>query len=164
MTETIKGLDALNRKLKTLEQFQRKMKPPMQKSLDVMHRYIATQFPKKQGAFSAMASDKQKRAYWAQVSSGKAEHREGIGYVRQGRMKAWTTKVTTNSNGVKGELGNAKWKGTWKGIYIGEFIQGKEQQDWLAASGIRTTPETLEKHQDKVQGFFNAVIKRELNR
>ena len=47
----IKGLDALQRKLKTLENFQRKLKDPMDESLGILHSEIATQKPKKKGEF-----------------------------------------------------------------------------------------------------------------
>ena len=160
----IKGLDDLQRKLKTLENFQRKMKKPMEESAILVHNYIARQFPKKAGAFSAMAKPGQKRAYWARVRAGEITHLEGSGYRRSGGMKAWTKKVKMNSDGVKAEIGNKAWSGTWRNIYVGEFIQGKHQQKWLAASGIRTTVETLDKLDDKIQGKFEKVIKRELNR
>jgi len=160
---SIQGLDALNRKLKTLENFQRVLRKPMEEGAILMHDYIATQFRKKPGAFSAMASEGQKRAYWAQVRKGKIDHGPN-GYNRQGNMKLWTMKIKMTSNGVEAEIGNNKWSGTWHGIYIGEFIQGKYQQDWLAASGIRTTVETVEKIGPKVQKKFDKAIKRELNK
>ena len=105
---SIKGLDRLQRKLKTLEEFQRKLKPPMEESVALVHDYIATAPRKVAGAFSALATDKQRKAYWARVRSGEADHREGIGYVRSGNAMAWTTQVKTSSKGVQGKIGNAK--------------------------------------------------------
>ena len=166
MTE-IRGLEALNRKLKTLEQFQRKMKEPTQQSLILLQDYIATAPRKKKGAFTAMATDGQRRAYWAKVSAAKKAghpiHREGVGYVRSDTMsRGWTDgnsiKISTTSNGIRGELGNVKAKA------YGTYVQGSQQQPFHKASGWRTIDETVEKNEKKIMKFYDDVTKRELNK
>lgn len=155
----IKGLDKLQRKLNTLEQFQRKLRKPMTESVAMMQDYIAKAPRKKKGAFSTMATDAQRRAYWAKVRSGEAGHREGIGYVRTSTLvRGWTHKVTMTSSGVRGEVGNSK------AANYGTFVQGERQQSFHAASGWRTTEETIEKNIDKIQDKFEKVIKAELNK
>ena len=154
---SIKGLDRLQRKLKTLEEFQRKLKPPMEESVALVHDYIATAPRKAAGAFSAMATDKQRKAYWARVRSGEADHREGIGYVRSGSAKAWTTQVKTSSKGVQGKVGNVKDSQRW--------AQSREhQQPFHKASGWRTVEDAIEKNTDKIQQKFDKVVERELSK
>ena len=169
MTE-IRGLEALNRKLKTLEQFQRKMKKPTQQSLILLQDYIATAPRKKKGAFTAMATDGQRKAYWAKVSAAKKAghpiHREGVGYKRSDTMsRGWTDgnsiKISTTSNGIRGELGNVKAKA------YGRYVQGpfpQWQQPFHKASGWRTIDETIDKNEKKVMKFYDVVVKRELNK
>ena len=154
---SIKGLDRLQRKLKTLEEFQRKLKPPMEESVSLVHDYIATLPRKAAGAFTALATDKQKRAYWARVRSGKANHLEGSGYRRDGTGKAWTELVETTPNGVHGEVGNVNDSQIW--------AQSREhQQPFHKASGWRTVEDAIEKNTDKIQQKFDKVVERELGK
>ena len=154
----IRGLEELQRKLKTLENFQRKLKKPMQESTAIVQDYIAKAPRKKKGAFSAMATPGQRRAYWAKVGSGEIEHGK-FGYKRTSTMtRGWTSKVKTTGNGVQGEVGNVKAQD------YGRYVQGKKQQPFHKASGWRTIDETIEKTKDAVQKKFEAVVKRELNR
>lgn len=156
---SIQGLDALQRKLKTLEQFQRKLKKPMDESTKIVHRYIGKSTRKKKGAFTAMATPGQRRAYWAKVSSGEAGHSKTSGYKRTGQMQTgWTTEVKTKSSGVEGIVGNKKAQ------KYGKFVQGEFQQPFHKASGYRTIDQTIEATRDKVNGKFAAVVKKELNR
>ena len=167
MTE-IQGLEALTRKLKTLENFQRKMKPPMDKSVAIVVRWWGRKPRKKAGAFSAMASRRQQIAYWAKVSAaakaGTPIH-DAHGYMRSnqivnslsGNSSMSLTKVTTSGSGVRGIIGtNAPGA---------EFVIGSErQQRFHAASGWRTDEQAIEEKADDIQKLFDAVVKRELNR
>jgi hypothetical protein len=158
---TIKGLDDLQRKLKTLENFQRKLKKPMEESAALMVDYISKAPRKKAGAFTAMATPGQRRAYWARVNAGEIDHGP-YGYRRSSTMaRGWTYRIKTSGKGIRAEVGNKK-----AGAY-GMFVQGpypEWQQDFHRASGWRTTDETLEALDDKIQAKFDKVIKRELNR
>ena len=161
MTETIQGLEALTRKLKTLENFQRKMKPPMDKSVAIVVRWWGRKPRKKAGAFSAMASRRQQIAYWAKVSAaakaGTPIH-DAHGYMRSNQIvNSMETKVTTSGSGVRGTIGtNAPGA---------EFVIGSErQQRFHAASGWRTDEQAIEEKADDIQKLFDAVVKRELNR
>ena len=155
-TETIQGLEHLTKKLKTLENFQRVMKAPMEDSLDIMWKYIAVAPRKKVGAFTAMATPGQKRWYWWAVKSGTIGHGPN-GYKRTSTItKMWKQKVEMHANGVTGEVGNNA-----PGAI---FVQGENQQPFHKASGWRTDSETLEKNRDKVKGFFEDAINKELNK
>ena len=166
MTE-IQGLEALNRKLKTLEQFQRKMKPPMDKSVALVQRWWGKKPRKKAGAFSALATRPQKIAYWAKVSAaakGGTPIHDEHGYIRSNQIinslsggAHSLTKVTTSGNGVKGIIGtNAPGA---------EFVIGSErQQPFHKASGWRTDEQAIDEKRDDIQKLFTAVVKRELNK
>ena len=154
---SIKGLDSLQRKLKTLEEFQRKLKKPMEESVALVQDYIATVPRKKKGAFSALATPAQKRAYWYFVGKGKIDHREGIGYARSGGGKAWTSKVKLSRGGVKGVVGNVKDSMRW--------AQSREhQQPFHKASGWRTIEDAIEQNEDKIADKFEKVVDKELRR
>lgn len=155
-TETIQGLERLTKKLDRLEDFQRVLKKPMEESLSLMQNYIAKAPRKKAGAFTALATKKQRRWYWWAVKEEKIEHGPN-GYKRTTTItKAWTHKIYMHSNGVKGEIGNNA-----KGAI---YVQGESQQPFHQASGWRTTSETIEKNRGKVQGFFEDAINKELNK
>jgi len=160
MTETIQGLDALQRKLKTLENFQRKLKKPMEESAALVVDYIATAPRKKAGAFTQYATPGQRRAYWARVSAGEINHREGVGYVRSSTMvRGWNYRIKTSGRGISAEVGNKKAK-----LY-GHYVQSdRYQQKFHEVSGWRTDKETIDATKDEVQGKFEKVVKRELNR
>ena len=121
--------------------------------------YISTAPRKKKGAFTAMATAGQRRAYWAKVRSGEAGHRDGVGYLRTNTMtRGWKYIVRNTSNGVKAEIGNKK-----AGLY-GVYVQGKKQQPFHKASGWRTIDDTIDKTAPKIQKIFDDVVKKELNK
>lgn len=80
----------------------------MKKSLDKERYELRTNPPKKNPtAFTRLATVGQKKAYWAKVRSGEAQHSNTSGYIRSGRtQRAWESKVTPTSSGVNGELSN----------------------------------------------------------
>ena len=155
---TIRNLDSLQRKLKTLENFQRKLKKPTEESLALLQDYVAKAPRKKKGAFSAMATPGQRRAYWYLVGKGLIEHSDTTGYKRTSTIvRKWTSKVSMTSNGVKGVLGNNAPGAIW-------VQAAKTQQPFHKASGWRTEEEAIEKNADKIQAKYDKVVKRELNR
>ena len=156
---TIKGLEALERKLKTLENFQRKLKPPMEESAALLTDWIGTAPRKKKGAFTQYATPGQRRAYWARVRAGEINHGPN-GYVRSSTMaRGWNYRVRTSGKGVRAEVGNKK-----AGAY-GHYVQSdKYQQKFHEVSGWRTDKQAIDENSDKIQKKFETVIKRELNR
>ena len=154
MSVEIKGLDALVKKLDSLGQpgaFRR----PMTQSVQHIHRKLAKPPRKAQGAFSRLATPGQKRAFWARVSSGEIEFREGIGYVRTNRLRnSWTTKVS--SDGRTGEVGNI--------VSYGPFVQGFRQQPFHAESKWPQTEKVAKAEQNAVLKFFRLQYERLLKK
>ena len=154
----IQGMDELQKKLKSLENFQKVLNPPMEKAVNVLVDTISEYKQKKKGAFTQYATTGQKRAYWAKVRKGLAEHREGIGYVRTLTMgRKWTRNVHNIPGGVRGEIGNnapgAKW------------VHGSEtQQKFHQVAGWETDKTAWRKNENKIRGIFNTAIQRELNK
>ena len=157
MPVTIKGLPEIIRKLNSLDD-PKVFKKPMTQATDHLHEKIAgKQVRKAPGAFSAMATPGQKRAYWAKVSSGAATHLDGSGYRRSGSAKNWTTKVS--SDGRTGEVGI---KGVGHARYLWDGPPRPMQQRFHAASGWPRVDEVVKKESDTVVGFFEKEYARQL--
>jgi hypothetical protein len=125
----------------------------MIESTALVHDWIATAPRKKAGAFAALATDRQVKAYWARVRSGDIDHREGVGYVRTGSSKRWTHNVKTVSNGIRGEVGNNSPSLIWA-------QSEQHQQPFHKASGWRTVEDAIEENSDKIADKFERVIKK----
>lgn len=155
MTVKIEGLEEVTRKLEALNRpgifYQ-----PMLKSLGHLQRTIAIYPRKQQGAFSAMATPAQKRAFWAKVSSGEAEFREGIGYVRTGNLgRRWMTRV--EKGGQVGRISN--------NAGYGPYVQSDEkQQPFHKASNWQTVEKVIDKESAAIVRYFEAAYKQELNK
>lgn len=157
MTSNIEGMESLRRKLKTLENFQDKMIPPTNKALALMFADIGKTPRKSPGAFSRLASPAQKRAFWARVSSGEINFREGVGYVRSDALQqGWQQRVNRVSNGIRGILENL--------VPYARFVQGSKQQSFHRASGWRKKSDVIKDNKKEVVGFFQDVIRRELRK
>ena len=157
MANDIPGMRKLQRKLKTLEKFQTKMIPPTNQGLAVLFDDLNKVPVKKKGAFSRLATPAQKRAFWARVRSGQINFREGVGYVRSNTLpQGWRQKVARVATGVRGVLDNP--------VKYGQFVQGERQQPFHAASKWRKRSQAIKDNSKKVLGFYQAVVRRELNK
>ena len=156
-TITITGLDKALAKLKTIEQLNKHMTPPMVQSLGHLQRRLA-RYPKKApGAFTAMATPRQKRAYWAKVRSGEISTMKGGGYRRSGTIgRKWSHRIRTHSGGMTGELTNNA-----PGVI---YVQGERQQPFHKASGWPTVDSVAAKEGKAVQRYFNATIRSILDK
>jgi hypothetical protein len=149
---TVTGLDQVAHKLKTVEQIALHLGPPMDKSLKHLQRRMARYPVKAKGAFSAMATDKQRKAYWAKVKSGEIDNIPGSGYRRTGTTgRKWSTKINKMPNGMTGELTNnapgAKYVHDW-------------QPNFIKASNWANIDDVSAKEAKAVQGYFNAAIRQ----
>lgn len=153
----IEGLDELQQKLSRLQDFQAWARGPMTQSTSLIVDDLAKHKPKAQGAFSAMATDRQRKAYWAQVSSGRISHISS-GYKRTGETgRGWTDEVTPTGDGVRGVVGNNAPGARW--------VHGATtQQRFHAATGFLRTDEALRKNTDKIETLWKAAVRRELTR
>jgi len=138
MTLKIEGLERVVKKIDNIARFRVWANAPMTKTNALLHDALAKYVPKAQGAFSAMATDRQRRAYWAKVRSGAISHGSG-GYRRSGNLgRRWTSRVDASADGVKGTVGNNASYARW--------VQGNPgQQPFHAASGFMTTTKAIEK-------------------
>lgn len=152
MPVTVKGLDDIIKKLDGLNK-PGVFKKPMTQSVNHLHNKVAKAPRKAQGAFSAMATEKQRLAYWARVSSGEITHIDGVGYRREGSAKKWNTKIT--NNGRRGEIGLS-------GVPWGVYVWGERQQPFHAASGWPRIDKLVETERGTILGFFEAAYKRHL--
>jgi len=143
MTVKIQGLDELMQTINTLNQ-REILDPAMAKSLVHLQKIFRKQPRKARGAFSAMATPGQKRAFWAKVRSGEASV-NGQGYVRTRRLRdGWTTHK--RRNGTQGEIKNM--------VPYGTFVQGIGQQSFHNASKWQTVQKVAEEEADNILKFF----------
>jgi hypothetical protein len=125
----------------------------MEQSLSIIQDDVAKAPKKASGAFSRMATPGQKRAYWARVSSGEIDHREGIGYVRTNTLaRKWTTKIRRLTSGMIGEVGNNT-------IYA-KYVQGLKQQSFHAASKWARIDKVFDKNKANIERIWNRAIDR----
>lgn len=154
MQLTITGVEKVLHKLRTMEDIERHMSPPMEQSVELIRRTVAKQPRKAAGAFSAMATPAQKRAFWAKVRAEPRLFDERTGY-RRTRVLAnsWTSRVRVYPNGVEGVVGT----NTPYAVYV-HGMPG--QQPFHAASGFVRVDEALERNQRKITNIFSMAISR----
>jgi hypothetical protein len=154
MTLKIDGIDRVIRKLDNVSAFQRWANRPMTQTVALLQDTLAKYPAKAQGAFSAMATPRQKRAYWARVKSGAITHGPG-GYRRTGTLgRKWTTKTEPTASGVKGTVGN--------NAPGAQFVQGDRQQPFHRASGFVTTRQARRDNEGKIQLVWRQAVRQVL--
>lgn len=152
-TIQITGLDAVLRKLQKVENVAAVMDRPMKQALGHLQRRLARYPRKASGAFTAMATPAQKRAYWAKVRGGEISHDPRTGYRRSGTIgRKWTTQIKRGTTHITGIVGN----NAPGAIYV----QGSKQQPFHKASGWPTTDSVAESEAAAVRGYFHAEIRR----
>lgn len=158
MAVTIKGLEPLLKKLDSLEEIGRVLKPPMVKALALVEDDAKTYPRKDPTAFTRLATNAQRRAYWAKVREDPSIHRDGVGYVRSrnlgNRWKQGEIRVTMR--GIEGRLENKTG--------YGPFVQGAHQQPFHRASEWRTTSKILKDNEGKIERLFKSAIDKELRK
>lgn len=151
---TIKGLDRVTRKLDTLQKFSAWAYDPMDASVKDIQRELAKYPAKAKGAFTRYATPGQRRAYWAKVRSGEANHREGVGYVRSGTIgRKWTSRVENSVNGVRGVVGNNAPGAEW-------VQQASTQQPFHKASGWPTDVSAIRLTESDRNKIWSIAIRR----
>lgn len=148
MTVKIEGLDAVMKKLDSLGK-PGVFKTPMTQSVSHVHDLI-TKYPrKKQGAFSVLATEGQRKAFWAKVSSKEISLMPGGGYRRSRILgNKWTSKVS--ADGRRGEVGNI--------TPYAPFVQSDAgQQPFHAASKWPTVEKVVKKATPYVLARFKAA-------
>lgn len=151
------ALDRALTKLGKVEHLQRELKPAMATSLNYMWRRVARNPRKAAGAFSALATDRQRRAYWAKVRGGTIDHRDGVGYVRTGTAsRSWTMKIDMPPGAIEGALGN--------NVDYARFLFSREaQQPFHAASKWPVIEDVADDATPFVNRTFQARIRQIIN-
>jgi len=159
------ALRRIQRKLKTVSEFNRRASEPMEESVEILRDALADYPRKSPGAFSRLATPGQRRAYWARVKSGDITHRDGVGYVRSGKTgQRWTTRIIrsagkqiTGAYGIRGVVGNnapwAKW-----------VQRAGDQQPFHVVSGWITDKRAVRENSDDINRIWARWIRRELNK
>lgn len=152
MTITVEGLTQLDAKFTSIAAFNQWARQPVADTLNDLWDNIAKYKPKAQGAFSAMATPKQKRAYWARVRSGAINHGAN-GYVRSGTLgRSWTMRLTTRADGLRGEIGN--------NVGYARYVQSaRQQQPFHAATGFQTDTGAIKDTEPKRAMIWRAAIR-----
>ena len=150
---TVTGLEPVLKKLGTIAKMNEALRAPMNGGLMRIQRKLMVQPRKAKGAFTALATDRQRRAYWARVGRGEINHRDGIGYVRTHTLsKAWTTQIVHTADGMRGEVGNIQ--------PYAKYVQGdtSTQQLFHHASGWKRIDTVAQQSERWVQRNFRAAI------
>ena len=160
------ALARIQRKLKKISEFNTRASAPMQEALELLEEEVTNYPAKNPNAFSQLATPAQKRAYWAKVRSGEIKHREGVGYVRTGKLKSsWRQKIIRSAgkqiagaSGIRGVLYSDN-------VRYAQWVQGsKYQQPFHGKSRWVTEKLALRRHSGKIKKIFAAWIKRQLTR
>jgi hypothetical protein len=152
MTITIEGLDGLNLKFSRIQDFNHWARKPMADTMNDIWDNISKYKPKAQGAFSAMATPRQKRAYWARVRSGEISH-GSTGYRRSGTLgRSWTMRMQPSATGLRGEVGNV--------VGYAKYVQSaRQQQPFHRATGFQTDEGAIKDTADKRQMIWRNAIR-----
>jgi len=158
MTIKIDGIEAVSKKLENLQQFSIWAYKPMDQTTALIKSKLAKYPRKNQNAFSQLATNKQKKAYWTKVSKGIITHVEGMGYVRSGTLgRKWTRKTINIPNGVRGEVGNNS--------DYAPYVQSALQQQPFHGSSKWTTDNLALRRTDAARtAVWRAAIRRVIDR
>lgn len=158
MSVKIDGLDKVSKKLGNLARFSQWAAKPMEKATGIIWDEMGKAPTKRPGAFSALATQAQKRAYWAKVRSGEINHSPTGGYKRSGTLtRKWKTEISNIPNGVRGEIGNNE--------SYAKYVQGDDnQQLFHFASGWVTDEQAINKHRDEINRIFQQAVNDVLNK
>ena len=151
MTVKIEGLDAIVKKIDSLGKPAVFMRP-MRQSVDHLYKIMTSDPPKAPGAFSKLASDAQRRAYWAKVRENPSIHGPQ-GYRRSGRLLGDWGKTVTNQ-GRRGEVFNRNTGG------YAQWVQGIRQQSFHKVTKYSKTDAVAKKEAPKIVAFFKEAYDR----
>lgn len=117
---TIYGLGKVLAKFEKLEAPASVLRRPLAESSAYIVRRLKQKPVKSKGAFSRLATDAQRRAYWARVKSGAISHGPN-GYIRTGNTaKAWNYKIEISQRSAESLISNNR--------YAARFVYGKDEQ------------------------------------
>ena len=151
------ALQRIERKLGTMLEFSKRARVPMEKSTALLQDELQD-YPKKDpNAFSKMATDAQRRAYFAKMSD--AQKKSGNwGYRRTKTLgRSWTTKITNVFGGIRGAVGTNNPYAKW-------VQQFSSQQPFHRASGWVHEVQVIRRKKNEIKQIWTQWIRRELSR
>jgi hypothetical protein len=130
-----------------------KSKRAIKKGLQVLKR-DAIKYPrKKSGAFSRLATPAQKRAFWAKVRANPKLFRQGVGYVRQNRLKrGWVESITVGGVSATGTLSNK--------VRYAVYVQGRRRQPFHRESGWKNERMIINDNISQILAIFRSELIR----
>lgn len=153
MSVKIEGLEKVIKKIESLNK-PGAFRAPMEKSLNHLEGKLKRDPTKDPTAFSRLATKRQKKAYWARVSSGKARHGPQ-GYIRSHKLyRGW--KKRTENGGRTGLVYND--------TDYGPFVEGLRQQPFHKASNWPRVDEVAKDEAKIVIGIFKRHYEKLLRR
>jgi hypothetical protein len=163
------ALARIQKKLGTIAEFNRRARVPMEQSLALLQDELQD-YPKKDpNAFSKMATDKQRRAYFAKMPKAQKEagkkNPAAWGYRRTKTLgRSWTAKITRSAGkqiagafGLRGEVGTNNPYAKW-------VQQFSNQQPFHRASGWVHEVQVIRRKKNDIHRIWARWIKRELSR
>ena len=154
----IKGLEGLQKKIKTIEQMNGVKAAIQAASLHVKGK-IAKYPPRKKVTIQqagGWASDKQRRYFFWALREGKIEvpYRRGQSPGSKDLGQKWT--ISTRDNGMTGIVGN--------NVSYGPYVQsGKQQSSMMGLIGWKTTDTVVQEESDEVMDILGKAIRKVLN-
>ena len=151
MTIEIKGMEAIVKKLESLNK-PAIFKAPMRKSLDHLEGKVKRDPTKATGPFSAMATEGQRKAYWAKVSKNPAIH-GSRGYIRSHKLyRGWKKRIS--DGGRTGLVHND--------VPYGQYVEGTRQQPFHRASNWPRVDKVAKEEAKTIIRFFQQAYERAL--
>jgi hypothetical protein len=157
------ALARIERKLGTMLEFSKRAEVPMKKSTKLLWDELQDYPTKDPNAFSKMATDKQRRAYFAKMPEAQKEagkkNPAAWGYRRTKTLgRSWTDKPPRRLlNGIRGEVGTNNPYAKW-------VQQFSSQQPFHRASGWVHEVQVIRRKKNDIQRIWARWIKRELSR
>ncbi len=137
-------------------------KTPMKQSMVYLEDKLKVRVVKSPGAFTALATAGQRKAYWAKVSSGQAIQGPQ-GYKRTGATaRAWKWRISTSGTGVTGKIGNIKPGAAY--VYGSPENRPLSQQPFHARSGWPRVDLVMKKAEKTIVGYFQKALERALKK
>lgn len=126
----------------------RVLRDTMEVAVERVRTQIAVYPPPSSGHRMVWKSERQRRWFFAALRSGQIS----VPYRRTGTLgRRWTTKVTAEASGIRGEVGNVT-------VY-GPFVQSQERQAAVHQGRWRTAERVVDEMTPQIQDLFEARLR-----
>ncbi len=154
----IEGLGPILKKIDSLGK-PAVFKTPMKQSMEYLMGKLGDEVPKAPGAFTALATEGQRKAYWAKVSKDPSMHGPG-GYQRtHDTRRGWKYKIS--DGGRTGRIGNQMPGAPY--LY-GAPDSRQRQTRYHARSGWPRVDLVAKKAAPIIVGYFQKALERAMKK